>query len=53
LTIDAPYQVSLVEDDGTVIEENVKLRSRPNPSTSWPFSPAFPKPIESEGGEID
>jgi hypothetical protein len=46
LTIDAPYQVSLVEDDGTVIEENVKLRTRPNPKTAWPFSPEFPKPEE-------
>jgi hypothetical protein len=39
----APYQVSLCEEDGTVIEENVKLRSRPNAgtiinSTEWPFS---------------
>jgi hypothetical protein len=53
LLIDAPYQISLCEEDGTVIEENVKLKARPDPNTSWPFSPAFPKPIESEGGEID
>ena len=52
LVIDAPYQVSLCEEDGTVIEENVKLKPRPNPSTSWPFSPEFPEP-ESEGGETD
>ena len=48
LLIDAPYQVSLCEEDGTVIEENVKLRAKPNPSTSWPFSPEFPKPEEEE-----
>jgi hypothetical protein len=44
LLIDAPYQVSLCEEDGTVIEENVVLKDRPNPSTSWPFSEEFPKP---------
>jgi hypothetical protein len=48
----APFQVSLCEEDGTVIEENVELKARPNPSTSWPFSPEFPKP-DSEGGETD
>ena len=37
LVIDSPYQVSLCEEDGTVIEENVKLRSRPDPSNAWPF----------------
>jgi len=49
LVIDAPYQVSLCDDDGTVIEENVKLRTRAdleeahkkwleqNP-TRWPFA---------------
>jgi len=37
-----PFQVSLCEDDGTVIEENVKLKPRPKPSTSWPFSESFP-----------
>ena len=40
----APFQVSLCEDDGTVIEENVELKPRPDPRTSWPFSPDFPKP---------
>lgn len=44
LIIDAPYQVSLCEEDGTVIEENVKLKPLPDPKTSWPFSPEFPKP---------
>jgi hypothetical protein len=46
----APFQVSLVEDDGTVIEEHVKLRTRAdleeahrkwveeNKSNKWPFS---------------
>ena len=33
----APYQVDLCEDDGTVIEENVKLKPRPKPSNAWPF----------------
>jgi len=33
-----PYQVSLCKDDGTVIEENVKLKPRPTPSNAWPFS---------------
>ena len=47
LLIDAPYQVSLCDEDGTVIEENVKLRPRPKSTTAWPW------PIESEGGEID
>jgi hypothetical protein len=47
LLIDAPYQVSLCEEDGTVIEENVKLRAKPNPSTSWPWSVEFPKPEET------
>jgi len=52
LLIDAPYQVSLCEDDGTVIEENVKLRPKLDPRTSWPFSKDFPAP-DSEGGETD
>lgn len=34
----APFQVSLCEDDGTVIEGNVKLKTRPEPSKAWPFS---------------
>jgi len=39
----APFQVSLCEDDGTVIEENVKLQKRPTSAeikvsmTQWPF----------------
>jgi hypothetical protein len=59
LVIDAPYQVSLCEDDGTVIEENVKLRTREelaeaakkwqeSNTNKWPFDA-----VESEGGEID
>lgn len=36
----APYQVDLCDADGTVVEENVKLKSRPVPGTGWPFSPA-------------
>lgn len=39
----APFQISLCKDDGTVIEENVKLKERPDPNTSWPFSKEFPK----------
>lgn len=39
----APFQVSLCKDDGTVIEENIKLKSRPDPNTLWPFSQEFPK----------
>ena len=40
----APFQVSLCEDDGTVIEENVKLAKRPTSEeikaslTQWPFN---------------
>mgnify|MGYP003346055091 FL=1 len=47
LIIDSPYQVSLCEDDGTVIEENVKLRTRKelaeavakmrSENSEWPF----------------
>jgi hypothetical protein len=42
----APYQISLCDSDGTVIEENVKLKPKPDPRTSWPFSTEFPKPEE-------
>ena len=40
----APFQVSLCEDNGTVIEENVKLKSGPTEEEiiasmpTWPFS---------------
>lgn len=48
LVIDAPFQVDLCDDDGTVIEENIKLRTREEliksaeewtkkNSNSWPF----------------
>ena len=40
----APFQISLCESDGTVIEEDVKPKTRPSPTTSWPFSTEFPKP---------
>ena len=34
----APYQVSLCDElTGEVIEENVTLKERPQPSNSWPF----------------
>jgi hypothetical protein len=49
IMIYGPYQVSLCEDDGTVIEENVKLRARPAPSTAWPFSTTFPKDSDQGG----
>ena len=43
----APFQIDLCDEiTGDVIEENIKLKPRPNPNTSWPFSPAFPKPEE-------
>ena len=35
-----PYQVDLCEDNGTVIEQNIKLKPRPvisDESTAWPF----------------
>lgn len=39
-----PYQVSLCDElTGEVIEENVKLKPRPDPKTTWPFSKEFPK----------
>ena len=38
IVIAAPFQIDLCEDDGTVVEENIKLKSRPDPNTSWPFS---------------
>jgi len=43
----APYQVDLCEDYGTVIEENVKLKKRPEPGNNWPFP--FPKDSEQGG----
>jgi len=42
----APYQVDLCEEDGTVIEENIKLKQRPEPGNNWPF----PLPKDSERG---
>ena len=42
----APYQVDLCDNDGTVIEENIKLKPRPDPRTSWPWSVDNPKPEE-------
>jgi hypothetical protein len=43
----APYQVDLCDEDGTVIKENIKLKSRPDPSTSWPWSVDNPKPEDA------
>jgi len=45
----APYQVDLCEDDGTVIEEDIKLKQRPEPSNNWPFPFSFPKDSEQGG----
>jgi hypothetical protein len=42
----APYRVDLCQEDGTIIEENIKLKPRPDPSTSWPWSVDNPKPEE-------
>lgn len=36
----APFQVSLCESDGTIVVPEVELKTRPEPSASWPFSPA-------------
>jgi hypothetical protein len=43
----APYQVDLCDENGSIIEENIKLKSRPEPSNEWPFS--FPKDSEQGG----
>ena len=40
----APYQIDLCDEDGTVIEENIKLKPMPDPKTSWPWSVDNPKP---------
>jgi hypothetical protein len=40
----APFQIDLCDEiSGDVIEKNIKLKPRPNPNTSWPFSESFPK----------
>jgi len=44
----APYQVSLCDEDGTVIVPEVELKPRPDPNTSWPWSVDNPKPEEKE-----
>lgn len=36
----APFQVSLCESDGTIVVPEVELKTRPEPSNSWPFTPA-------------
>ena len=36
--VHGPFQISLCEEDSTVIEENVRLETRPEPSNSWPFT---------------
>lgn len=53
----APFQVSLCEDDGTVLVENVKLRTRAEieeAAKQWAKNnPAWPFDADSEGGETD
>jgi hypothetical protein len=45
----APYQVSLCDEiTGEVIIPEVKLKPRPDPNTSWPWSVDNPKPKEEE-----
>ena len=46
IMITAPFQIDLCEEDGTVIEENIKLKTRPDTGTAWPFTESFPKPTE-------
>lgn len=43
IVVTAPFKIDLCEQDGTVIEANIKLKARPEPSTAWPFSQEFPK----------
>lgn len=38
-----PFTVELCDENGGFIKE-VKLDPRPDPATSWPWSPDFPKP---------
>lgn len=54
-----PYQVDLCEDDGTILEENIKLKTREQlaeevkqwqAKNKWPFDTAI---NDSEGGEAD
>jgi hypothetical protein len=39
----SPFQVDLCNDDGSVIEENIKLKPRPVPGIGWPYPPANPE----------
>ena len=45
IALTTPVTVAL-PPDGTVIKENIELKDRPDPRTSWPFSQANPKPEE-------
>ena len=47
IVVTGPFRVDLYEEDGTLIQENVGLRTRPDPNTSWPWSPDFPKPVDT------
>jgi hypothetical protein len=38
-----PFQVDLCNDNGSVIEGNIKLKPRPVPGIGWPFPPADPE----------
>jgi len=44
VAIIGPYKVDLCDENGDVLEENVKLEPRPDPRTSWPWSIDNPKP---------
>ena len=46
VAIIGPVRVDLCDEDGNVIEENVKLEPRPDPRTSWPWSVDNPRPEE-------
>lgn len=39
IVVVAPFQIDLCQDNGTVIEKNIKLRNRPTTTNSgaWPF----------------
>jgi hypothetical protein len=45
IVVYGPYKVELCNEDGTIATK-VKLKSRPDPSTAWPFSQDFPKTEE-------
>jgi hypothetical protein len=42
IVVAAPFQVDLCKDDGTIVEENIKLKSRPTASESEPLGWPWP-----------